>query len=85
MIRCSSHKKVYATKEIAEDALIEAHIQFAYANGSGPISVYQCEDCNYYHLSSKGQINNKLAEYLKEGKIQKQKEANWWTDKLKKK
>jgi hypothetical protein len=85
MIRCSSHKKVYATKEIAEDALIEAHIQFAYANGSGPISVYQCEDCSYYHLSSKGQLNNKLAEYLKEGKIQKQKEANWWTHKLKKK
>jgi hypothetical protein len=85
MIKCSSHKKVYATKEIAEDALIEAHTQFDYGRGNGPVAIYQCEDCGYYHLSSKGVINEKLDKYLKEGKIQKQKEANWWMNKMKKK
>lgn len=84
MIRCVSNKKVYVTEAIAEQALIEAHTQFEYKRGSGPIAVYRCEDCGYYHLTSQGQVNSKLAALLREGKIQRQKEANQWLHRLKK-
>lgn len=75
---------MYSTLEMAEDALIEARTRFDYPPNSGPIAVYPCEDCGHYHLTSQGKMNEKLAKYLAEGKIQLQKEANRWLDKLKK-
>ena len=85
MIKCVSHKKVYPTLEIAEDALIDAHTHFDYAPHKGPVAVYQCENCGHYHLTSKGTMNKKLSQFISEGKINKQKEANRWLDKLKRK
>ncbi len=84
MIKCISNKKVYPSKEIAEDALIEAHTQFEYKMGSGPVAVYQCQDCGNFHLTSQGPVNQKLAQLMKDGKIQRQKEANQWLNKIKK-
>jgi hypothetical protein len=84
MIKCVSNKKGYPTKEIAEGALIEAHSQFEYKAGSGPIAVYQCEDCSNYHLTSKGPMNQKLEQLINEGKLKRQREANQWLNKLKK-
>lgn len=84
MIRCVSNKKVYLTADIAEQALIEAHTQFEYKQGSGPKAVYRCDDCGYYHLTSQGSMNQTLERLIKEGKIQRQKEANRWMHKLKK-
>jgi len=84
MVKCVSNKKVYPSKELAEEALIEAHSQFEF-KGGGPIAVYQCEDCGYFHLTSKGQMNQKLAELLKDGKIQRSREANQWLHKIKRK
>jgi hypothetical protein len=84
MIKCVSNKKPYPSKEIAEDALIEAHTNFEYKHRSGPIAIYLCEDCGYYHLTSQGTMNEKLERLLKEGKIQRQKEANQWLNKIKK-
>jgi hypothetical protein len=75
---------MYSTVEMAEDALIEARTRFDYRSNSGPIAVYQCEDCGQFHLTSQGKMNEKLAMHLAEGKIQLQKEANRWLDKLKK-
>ena len=66
---------------MAEDALLEANIKF----NRGPVGIYKCEDCGYYHLTSQGQMNEKLAKYLAAGKIKLQKEANDWTEKLKRK
>ena len=83
MLKCPSNKKVYSSKEIAEEALIEAHTQFEYTRGSGPIAVYECEDCKYYHLTSQGPMNQKLEQLMKDGKIQRQKEANQWLNKIK--
>ena len=83
-MKCVTNKKVYPTREVAEDALIEARIKFEYASGSGPVGVYQCEDCGYYHLTSKGPVNENLAQQLAEGKIKLQKEANRWLGKMKK-
>lgn len=82
---CISHKKIYLTLPIAEEALIGAHTNFEYRHGTGPIAVYKCEDCGYYHLTSKGVMNERLKQYLEEGKVQRQKEADHWLSKLRKK
>lgn len=84
MVKCISNKRAYPTKEVAEDALIEAHTQFDYGKASGPVAVYQCEDCGYYHLTSKGPMNEKLEAVMKGGKLKHQKEASLWMHKLKK-
>lgn len=83
MNKCISGKRVYASQEIAEDVLIEAWTKFDYRGNNGPVSVYQCEDCGRYHLTSKGPMNEKLARALADGKVRQQQEANRWLDKLK--
>jgi hypothetical protein len=70
---------------VAEEALISAWIAFDYPPGTGPISVYQCDDCKSYHLTSMGPMNKRLEEYLATGKIEKNKEANKWLDRIKNK
>ena len=84
MVKCSTNKKTYLSVEIAEDVLIETWTKFDYAPNNGPIAIYKCDDCGYYHLTSKGVVNEKLAKHLAEGKIQLQKEANKWINKIKK-
>jgi hypothetical protein len=78
-----TNKKVFQTMDMAEDALIAARTQFDYRPNNGPIAVYQCGDCGYYHLTSQGKMNERLATQLAEGKIRLHKEANRWLDKLK--
>ena len=75
---------MFATSQIAEEALIEARTQFEYGPHKGPVAVYQCEDCGYFHLTSKGTVNPRLAQYISDGKLQRQKEANRWMEKLRK-
>lgn len=84
MIRCVTGKKVFITEAHAEDALIESWIKFDYATGHGPIAIYRCDDCGYYHFTSKGSMNGTLAKHLADGKIKAEKTANSWNDKLKK-
>jgi hypothetical protein len=85
MAVCVTHKKCFPTRELAEDVLIEAQTNYDYAAGHGPIAVYQCEDCGYFHLTSRGPMSERLAQYLANGTIRRQKEANQWLDKLKRK
>ena len=85
MTRCISGKRGYMTQEIAEDVLIEAHTRYEYRPQGGPIAVYQCEDCGQFHLTSKGPMNERLSRALSEGVISRQKEANRWLDKVRKK
>jgi ABC-type ATPase with predicted acetyltransferase domain len=80
---CSTGKKVYASEALAEDALIEARIQFDYQAGRGPVAVYRCEACGHYHLTSQGPMSEKLKMYLASGQLDKQKQANYWAHKLK--
>jgi hypothetical protein len=75
---------MYPSEIIAEEALISAWIAYSYTKGNGPIGVYLCADCGSYHLTSKGVMNQKLAEQLTSGKIQQNKEANKWLDKINK-
>jgi uncharacterized Zn finger protein len=85
METCATHKKCYPSKEVAEDVLIETRTAFDFAAGYGPIAVYQCEECGYFHLTSHGPMNEKLSQYLADGKIQLQKEADRWLNKFRKK
>jgi hypothetical protein len=82
---CPTHKKMYPTESIAEDALISAWTTYQYTRGQGPIGVYLCEECGSYHLTSKGTINNKLQESIASGKIQRNKEIDAWLDKIRRK
>ena len=76
---------MYSSQEVAEDVLIEAWTRFDYSPGKGPVAVYQCEDCGHFHLTSKGTMNQRLSRALEEGRIQRQKEADRWMDKLRRK
>jgi hypothetical protein len=61
---CSSHKKIYHTRELAEDALLDSHQRFHYRGNNGPVGVYQCSDCGYFHFTSKGETNPKLSSII---------------------
>ena len=84
MTTCITGKKTYPSPEIAEEALIGAWVTFDFRAGTGPVAVYQCEDCGYYHLTSKGEMNEKLAHHIAEGKIRRLKEADQWSKKFRK-
>ena len=78
---CPSGKKQYPTHGLAEDALIAARIQRG-SEKSGPVAVYQCEDCGQWHLTSKGSMNPRLEEYIQSGKLKLQQQAERWKHKL---
>lgn len=85
MRKCVTHKRVYESYDSAVHALIDARTRFDYAGDQGPVAVYKCEECGYYHLTSQGKMNDTLEKYIAEGKIKLQKEADRWLDKLKRK
>jgi len=81
MLTCNTGKRVYETSEKAETALIDAYGKF----NRGPIAVYKCDDCGYYHFTSRGPMNEKLAAAIASGKIKDQQRANDWLESFKKK
>lgn len=81
--KCPTGKRLYHSEQLAEDALIEAHIHFDYRSGSGPVAVYKCDDCGEYHLTSRGPMNTQLANKLADGTIKKQKDASGWQNRFK--
>jgi len=83
MKKCLTGKRLYQSEQLAEDALIEAHIHFDYRLGGGPVAVYRCEECGDYHLTSRGPMNTRLSQLHANGTIQKQKEAAQWQSKFK--
>lgn len=85
MDHCVSGKRMYPSQEVAEEVLIESWTRYHYSGGKGPISVYQCDDCGRFHLTSQGTMNKRLSEALQNGKIDRQKEANKWTERFKRK
>lgn len=83
MKKCGTGKRLYPSQQLAEEALIESHIHFEHRAGDGPVTVYQCEDCGEYHLTSRGPMNERLAKQLADGTIGRLKEANLWKNKFK--
>jgi len=79
---CTTNKRGYASEALAEEALIDARTRHGNEK-DGPTAVYRCDDCGQYHLTSKGPMNPRLAEYIKDGKLKLNQEANRWLGKLK--
>lgn len=75
MKRCPSGKVIYATQTLAEDALIDAWIRNNYTLGTGPVSIYQCEDCGNFHFTSKGTMNDRLKKEWDSGQIARSRRA----------
>jgi len=84
-MKCPTGKKIYLTEDLAVEALIGAWMAYNYPAGQGPQAVYRCEDCGNYHLTSRGPMNAKLADMLAKGSIRKQKEADDWEEKIRRK
>ena len=83
MDKCVSGKRMYPSQQVAEEVLIESWSRYNYVSGGGPVSVYQCDDCGRFHLTSKGPMNERLSQAISEGTIARQKEARNWEHKLK--
>ncbi len=82
MKKCVSGKKAYLTYEMAEEALIDAHIVYDYGRASGPVAVYQCDDCGQYHLTSSGKINARLEQMMADGTLDKMRRAKQWDNRF---
>ena len=85
MKKCPSGKIVYDSEALGEEALIELWTKFSYPSNSGPMNIYRCDECGLYHMTSRGPMNTKLAQYLSSEKGRINKEASIWLDKLKRK
>jgi hypothetical protein len=84
MKRCKSGKHIYVTQTIAEDVLIDLWSKHDYSQTQGPCAVYLCDECGYYHLTSQGKMNGRLAVEIANGNIRRSREANRWLSRLKK-
>ena len=77
-MKCSTGKNAYESEEMATEALIQNYVIHNHRSGSGPINIYQCNDCNLWHFTSKGET----AEFLKDQKvrqrIKKEQRAHDW-------
>ena len=80
---CPSKKRSYLSKEEAEEALVQHHIQFYHKEGQGPLDVYECEYCGSWHFTSKGPISGVLTSDTVKRRIQKERIAMDWERKLK--
>ncbi len=75
-------KRSYTTENLAVDALIEARIRF---EQNSSCTVYMCEDCGNYHLTSRGELHPALKKMLDSGKIGQERRAFQWQQKVTKK
>lgn len=82
---CPSGKRMYETVQLAEDVLIELWTKNDYRENQGPVNIYRCDDCGFFHLTSRGEMNANLAQYLSSDKVRINKAANKWMDKFKNK
>jgi hypothetical protein len=73
--KCPSNKVIYMSHALAEDALIESWIRNNYALGTGPLNVYQCDDCGNFHFTSKGAMNERLKREWDNGSIARARRA----------
>ena len=76
----SCGKRSYISENLALEALVGAKI--AYPN-SNVKTVYKCNDCGDWHITSKGNLHPKIANLKDSKKMDKLVEAAYWEHKLK--
>lgn len=76
----SCNKRAYPNESIAEEALIQARIRF---ENNTAVSIYKCENCGDWHLSSAGEVNPRLASMIKSGELDKERKRDIWENKYK--
>jgi hypothetical protein len=79
---CVTGKRQYNTQAQAEEGLITARSRFVFRDDSGPINVYQCDDCGAWHLTSKGAKSPVLEDPEIQKNISQQHEAEYWSRKF---
>lgn len=81
-VKCSSGKKAYFDNFLAEEALIQHQVINDYGVGEGPVNVYLCDDCGYWHFTSKGKRSNIFDDPEVVSRIKADRRANYWERKL---
>ena len=79
---CSTQKRPYDDETMAVEALIQWYIRND-SRSAGPTNVYQCEECGYWHFTSKGGLHEKLLDPEVKKYIEREKRAFEWEQKLK--
>lgn len=80
---CVSGKRTFESEELALDALVQNHIRNEYRKGQGPINVYNCADCGWWHFTSKGEVNALLKDESVQKKIAEERRAFFWEQYMK--
>lgn len=76
---CTTKKICFLNKEDAEEELVLNKGKYR----NGPVNVYQCHICGFYHFTSKGEMNSKLLSKENRKRIDRESEANYWLNKFK--
>lgn len=79
---CVTGKRQYETKALAEEALVAHRSRFIFRDESGPIAVYQCDDCGEWHFTSQGPMSEVLKSSDTKKRIETQHDAEYWSRKL---
>lgn len=77
---CSTGKNYYFDEQTAIEALIEHLGRNHFSLGTGPINVYQCNICDGYHFTSKGEPLALLNNPDVKNRIRKLRQASSWED-----
>lgn len=83
-MQCVTGKKMYTSRQLAEEALIDVRARFQYRETAGPVTVYQCDDCGCWHFTSKGDPGDFLNCKEVKKRIADQKESDYWDWKTRK-
>ena len=81
-MKCVSGKVVHYSEQSALEALVQNHIRFYHNDNAGPVNVYECRDCGYFHLTSSGSKHPLLDDPEVKKRIKLEKQSLHWESKL---
>jgi predicted CXXCH cytochrome family protein len=70
------------SQQVAEEALIQIRAKNHYSLNTGPINVYQCDQCHGYHFTSKGKSHAMLTDPKVQARIRQMQQGADWEDKF---
>lgn len=79
---CPTGKTSFHTEELALEALIQNHIRFQHRKGAGPQNIYQCDDCDDWHFTSRLPSHPSLLDPETQKRIVEESRAKDWEDRL---